>query len=198
MSAIPRPPRPFLLLLDLALVGWIAAWILLGVALAREARGLTRLSTTLILAGGALEQTGDLLGTVQDLPLVGDDVGELSERVRRTGRSAIRNARASRESVENVSTLLGISIALIPTIPIAAVYMPVRLAWRREGATVRRGLAAGDERLDRYLAWRAVQNLPYERLLEVSADPWADLVDGRHRALADAELARLRLRRPRA
>jgi len=38
-----------------------------------------------------------------------------------------------------------------------------------------------------------VQNLPYDTLREVSADPWGDLRRGSFRRLANAELTRLGL-----
>jgi hypothetical protein len=194
----PRPPRRAIVLMDAALVGWTIAWIILAVAVAREMEGLSRLSTTVVLAGRALEETGELLGSFDRVPFVGDQVGEVSDRIRDTGRSARRSARASRESVENLSVLLGVSIALIPTLPLGALYVPLRVGWQRERSAVRRALGRDDEAalLEQYLARRAAQTLPYERLRAISSDPWGDLEAGRFKALADAELKRLGLRRP--
>ena len=193
-GSFPRPPRAAIVLVDVALLGWIVAWLVLAGAIAREVDGLSRLSTTVVLAGGALEQTGDLLGGLDRIPLVGGEVGDVADRIRDTGRSAQRNARESRESIENLSVLLGASIALIPTLPLVALYVPLRVRWRRERESVRRALEDGDDAvLDEYLARRAVHTLPYERLRAISADPWRDLAEGRFGALADAELARLGL-----
>lgn len=195
----PRPSRRTMLLLDVALLGWIAAWIVLGTAVAREVRGLRNLSTTVVLAGQSLEQTADLIGGLAGVPFVGDDVGNLAERVRQTGRSARRNARVSRESVEDLSVLLGVSIGLIPTIPLVALYLPLRLRWRSEARTIQRALLRDppDPSLEHYLALRATQTIPYERLRAISDDPVADLLAGRTAALASAELERLGLRRAR-
>ena len=44
-------------------------------------------------------------------------------------------------------------------------------------------------------ARRAADVLPWDRLRVISADPWRDIANGEYRALADAELARLGLRR---
>jgi hypothetical protein len=186
--------------MDAALIGWAIAWIVLAFAVAREMGGLSRLSTTVVLAGRALEETGDVLGSFDRVPFLGDQVGEVSERIRETGTSARRSARASRESVENLSVLLGISIALIPTLPLAALYVPLRVGWQRERWAVRRALRRDEEGalLEQYLARRAAQRLPYERLRAISDDPWRDLAEGRYTALADAELARLGLHRPAA
>ncbi len=198
MTTFPRPPRRAILLIDAALLGWIVAWIILAGAVAREVDGLSRLSGTVVLAGGALEETGDLLRSFDRVPFVGDQVGEVSERIRQTGRSARRNAAASRESIENLTVLLGVSIALIPTLPLLAVYLPLRVRWRRERSAIRRALRHRDAApmLEQYLARRAVQTLPYDRLRAISVDPWRDVAEGRFTALADAELTRLGLRRP--
>lgn len=197
--AYPRPPRRLLVVLDLVLLAWIAAWIYVGVAVGREVKELGRLSTTVSLAGGALVQTGDVVGSLGSVPFVGDDVGEVADRLRETGRSAQRNARVSRRSVEDLSILLGLSIGLIPTVPLAVLYVPLRVRWRREASTIKRALSRDppDTALEGYLALRAAQNLPYERLRAVSDDPAADIAQGRTQALAQAELERLGLRRPR-
>jgi hypothetical protein len=46
------------------------------------------------------------------------------------------------------------------------------------------------------LARRAVDTLPWDRLRELSDDPWRALAVGDYSALADAEIARLGLSRP--
>ena len=183
----PRPSRRVVLLIDAALVGWLIAWILIGLEVGREMRGLSNLSRTVVLAGGAIEQTGDLLEGLGRIPFVGGEVEELAGRIRATGRSARANARESRESIDDLSVLLAVSIALIPTLPLGAIYVPVRVRWTRDRRAVRRALARGAPGLDPLLADRARQTLPVGRLLELGGDT---------RALADAELERLGLRRP--
>lgn len=53
-----------------------------------------------------------------------------------------------------------------------------------------------DPALDRYLARRAVAALGWDELRALTPDPWGAVDRGECRALADAELARLGLRRP--
>src|ERR687898_1358676 len=137
------PPRRVRLLVDVALVGWLAAWIVIGVQVGREVRGLSDLSDTVVLAGGAIEQTGDLLEQVGRIPFLGTPVGDLADRIRETGRSAQRDAAATRSDVEDLSVLLALSIALIPTVPLAVLWLALRLRWRKERLVVRRALAAG-------------------------------------------------------
>jgi hypothetical protein len=79
-------------------------------------------------------------------------------------------------------------IAVVPSLLILILYVRQRLSWRRAVAEVRRALAKTppDTVLDEYLARRALLYVDYARLLTISADPW----------VADAELARLGVRRP--
>jgi hypothetical protein len=195
----PRTPRRSTrVLLDVVALLWVAAWIVVGLWVAREVKGLADLSRTVIAAGLALEEAGQALQALDGVPFVGEDVGDVGERTERAGESARLSGRSSRESVESLSVLLGVSIAVAPTLPLLALYLPMRLAWRRQVGAVRRALerAPDDAAVDEFLAWRAVLNLPYDQLRQASADPWRDLEAGRYRKLGDAELRRLGLDRP--
>ena len=179
------PSRTVRLLIDVALVGWVVAWVVLGVQVGREVRGLTELSDTVVLAGDAIEQTGALLEQVGRIPFLGQPVGDLADRIRETGRSAQRDAAATRSDVKDLSVLLAVSIALIPTVPLAVLWVALRLRWRRERVAVRQALAAGVPELDALLAERARHTLPLDELLSLGGD---------ERALAAAELRRLGLK----
>jgi hypothetical protein len=193
----PRVGARLIHLLDVAMVVWIAGWIVLALLVGREVRQLRQLSDTVVVAGVAVEDTGDLLSSLQGVPFVGSQVGDVAERVKEAGQSARVSGRASRDSTENLSVLLALAIGLIPTLPLLGLYAPLRLAWTREARAVRRSLAAApnDRVLKEYLARRAVVNLSYEELLSVSKDPFDDLEEGRFDALAERELERLGLRR---
>lgn len=175
-----------MVLIDLALIGWVIAWVVIGLEVGRQMREVSTLSDTVVLAGDAIEQTADLLGQLGRIPFVGGSFEELADRIGETGRSAQANAAASRESVEDLSVLLAVSIALIPSLPLGALYVPLRLRWRRERAAVRRALAAGVPGLDEVLAERARHTLPLGKVLALGDDT---------KALAAAELKRLGLRR---
>jgi hypothetical protein len=184
-------------LLDAAVVVWCATWIWLGVAVAQEVGGLAGLSDTAGEVGQAVEQTGGAIGTLSDVPLVGDRVGEAGETVSEAGRSAVASARESRESVERTSTLLGMSIALIPTIPVVLAYLPRRLAARRTRREVADALAHGrSEDVRPYLAMRALSRLPLERLPRRGDLALADLAAGRYGELAEAELRHMGIDAP--
>jgi hypothetical protein len=197
--AFPRAGARLIRVLDVAAVVWMATWIVLGFLVAREVRHLRELSDTVVVAGVAVEETGDLLASLEGVPFVGSQVGDVAERVREAGRSARVSGADSRDSTQNLSVLLGLSIGLIPTLPLLGLYAPLRVAWTRETRAVRRALATrpSDPVLTEFLARRAVATLPYQELQAVSPDPFRDLEEGRFEALADRELERLGLSRPR-
>jgi hypothetical protein len=197
--AFPRAGARLIRVLDVAAVVWMATWIVLGFLVAREVRHLRELSDTVVVAGVAVEETGDLLASLEGVPFVGSQVGDVAERVREAGRSARASGADSRDSTQNLSVLLGLSIGLIPTLPLLGLYAPLRVAWTRETRAVRRALATrpSDPVLTEFLARRAVATLPYQELQAVSPDPFRDLEEGRFEALADRELERLGLSRPR-
>ena len=78
------------------------------------------------------------------------------------------------------------------------VYLPRRLAWRREVREVRAALdtAQSHDAAVQQLARRAVHNLGLRELLAISPDPEGDIAAGRARELARAELQRLGLALP--
>jgi hypothetical protein len=182
--------------LDAAIAAWTVAWALLAVAVAREVDGLRALSSTVVAAGVAAEEASRAIGPLEALPSVGDDVERFSERAREAGASARASGRESRDSIRDLSILLALAIGLVPTLPIALVYVPARLRWRREQMLVRRAaIAHGDDvAFRRFLARRALERLPLSTLLALDGDPWRD---GRRHddRLADAELDRLGIRR---
>ena len=195
--AFPRSDARLIHVLDVVVVLWVAAWIVLAVLVGREVRNLRELSDTVVLAGVAVEDTGDLVSALEDVPFVGGRVNEVAERVREAGESAQVSGRESRDSTEDLSVLLALSIGLIPTLPLLGLYAPLRVAWTRDSRSVRGALAndGAGPRLDEFLARRAVANLSYGELLAVSTDPYGDLEAGRFRALADRELERLGIER---
>jgi hypothetical protein len=184
-------------LLDAAMVVWVAAWIVFGVAIGRQVEHLRKLSDTVVTAGQAVQQTGQALQTLEGVPFVGERITALDRRIQAAGRSAVASGRDSRSSIGNLAILLTVAIALIPTVPLLTLYAPFRISRRRDVRAIRRAArqAGDDPAFEEFLARRAAENLPYHRLREVTANPWRDLEEGRYAALAAAELARLGLRR---
>lgn len=193
--AFPGSSARLIRALDVAVALWVVAWVVLAVLVGREVRNLRELSDTVVLAGVAVEDTGDLLASLRNVPFVGTQVADVADRVREAGAGARRSGLESRDSTEDLSVLLALSIGLIPTLPLLALYAPLRIAWTRDSRGVRRALAAApaDPVLKEFLARRAVATLSLDDLRAATNDPFGDLRAGRYDALADRELARLGL-----
>jgi hypothetical protein len=192
------PSGRWIHLLDVLLVVWTAGWILAGFSVGREVRGLTELSDTVEAGGNTLDQAGRQLDTLRSLPFVGNRIHDVGRQLTDAAASAKASGRSSREHIESLATLLSVAVAVAPTVPLVALYVPLRLRRVREVRAVRRSMArAGDASFDEFLARRATERLPYDRLRKITPSPWDDLEAGRYSALADAELRRLGIRRPR-
>lgn len=177
--------------MDALIVVWVAAWLMMGLATASEVRGLRELSGTLREVGQAVERSGQTLGTLSRVPFVGDELRAPAEEVAQAGRSIRESGRTSRDSIRSLATLLGVSIAVIPSVPVLAFYVPWRVALRRERRALARAvrLHGGDPAFERYLAFRAAHRRALHELQPHCSRPWQALADRDYRALADAELA---------
>jgi len=128
-SSVPRA-RARVVALDAAVLAWAAAWVVMGVLVAGEVRGLSDLSRTVTTAGAAVEQSGRLIGRLDGLPVIGADARRTADQVVAAGRQAQQSGRDSRRSVRRLSLLLGVTIAVLPSAPLI-LYGPWRLGERR-------------------------------------------------------------------
>jgi hypothetical protein len=196
--AYPTSPSGRLIhFLDLVLALWVALWIVLGIQVRNEVRGLTELSDTVEAVGNTLDQAGRQLDTLKGLPFVGNRIHEVGQQLAVAARSAIHSGESSRSHVNSLSVLLGVAVAVAPTLPLVVLYVPMRRTRIQEVRAVQKAMRqpSGDRVFDEFLARRAAERLPYDVLLAVSPDPWDDLKEGRYGPLADAELRRLGIRR---
>jgi hypothetical protein len=126
------PSRTFPALLGLFVVAWTVVWIVMGVWTRHEVQTLRKLGGTVVTSGRAVKQTGDALQRLGGIPFVGGDVARVGRQVSTAGVSAQSSGRESRTAVQSLSNLLGISIALIPTVPMLALFVvTLRLIRRR-------------------------------------------------------------------
>jgi hypothetical protein len=125
------PSRAFVRTLGAFTLLWTAVWIAMGIWTSHEVHTLHRLSTTVITSGRAVQQTGDALQGLRAIPFVGGDVARIGRQVSAAGLDARRSGRSSRSAVDNLATLLGFAIALVPTVPMLALFIvTVRLTRR--------------------------------------------------------------------
>jgi hypothetical protein len=184
--------------LDIGVIVWVIAWAALGVLIWHDIRAQTQLSGDVIKIGTAVEDTGQALGVVGSLPLVGGSIGDFAAKIEKLGAEVTANGKESGAGIERIAAIAGLGVGILPAAMILFLYLPVRVRWRRYVGAVANALpgSAGDAVFEQYLARRAADTLPWDRLRALSDDPWLAIANGDYRALADAELARLGLRRP--
>lgn len=181
-------------LMDGIAVFWIILWLVIAGLTSYEIWSLSRLSDTAQVSAGAVDRAGQALQGLGELPLVGAESSELGTEIRTAAADITESAERTREDVHRLSVLLGVSIFLIPSSPVLGLYVPLRIRHRRDVAALRRATIDGDDvSFQAYLAQRALTDMTYDELLAVSSDPAGDVAQGRHSALADAELDRLGL-----
>ncbi len=160
---------------------------------------LAGLHRGLLGAATGLESTGRAIASLADLPLVGDAAQQRADDVVRTAAQVETGALAVRDTVQVMAVVVGVAIALLAVVPVAVLYLPLRLARRRELAELRRMLAGPDQpMLVEHLARTTVRRMPYRELCRISQHPWRDLEQGDHTHLAAAEVRRLGLPPPRS
>jgi hypothetical protein len=181
--------------LDIVMVVYLVVWAALGIAIGRDIAQQVDLADQVARVGATLRATGEGFEALSAIPFVGDDIGIVAERVVTAGAEVEASGQASADSIREMSVLVALAVALLPTLVLVPLYLPMRLAWRRDVAAVREAIRRDGQTpgLRRVLALRALVALPYDRLHAVEPDPWAALERGDDGDLAAAELARLGL-----
>jgi hypothetical protein len=182
--------------LNVALAIWAVFWIAIATYTAYEVAALRTLSHTVVKAGAATESTGHALSAVGHLPFVGGRISQLAAQAIAAGASARASGASTASTIDQLAILLGIAIALIPTVPLLGLYLPLRISWRRDRNAVRRAVARwdGEPGLESFLAQRALAHLPFEELRNLGYD--GSPGSPPNAELAAAELRRVGLDRP--
>lgn len=194
-ASIPTAGDATMRLMDGLVIFWVVLWLLVGVWSSWSLWQLADTGSTVTTAGRALQSTGEALQTLGGVPVVGEAPGDLGDEVLATGREVASQGGEIHDRVRQLAITLGVAIVLIPASPVLGLYLPLRIARRRELDELRRTIDRDglDPHVERYLAERAVHHLPYSSVRSLSDDPWRDIAAGRTTALAQAELARLGL-----
>jgi hypothetical protein len=183
--------------LDVGVVVWIVVWVVLGLLIWSDINAQAQLSDDVIKVGSAVKSTGEALGVVGGLPLVGDRIGEFADRIETMGAEVEASGQESRSGIERIAVIAGLGVGVLPAVLVLLLYLPARLRWRRYVGAIAGALpgVAYDPAFEHYLARRAIDTLPWDRIRAITPDPWGDIRRGDCRRLADAELQRLGLRR---
>lgn len=194
---IRRANAATLSVIDGVVLFWLVLWAAVGTWVGFSLWELSAVGETLVQSGRTLDSAGQALQRAGDIPLIGRWPAQLGDDVRATAAELVHRGRETSAYGRRLGVLLAVTVSLAPVLPVLVPYLPARIARRREVTALTRLLRdPGRRRLvDFYLAHRAVDLVPLHRLEQASGDPWQDLADGRLGPLADAELARLGLRR---
>lgn len=196
---VRRTDAGWMWLVDGVLLLWVLLCLALGAWVAYALWGIASMAGIAIDTGRMVDDAGQLLQRAGDFPIIGDLARGLGDDVRDTAAELIARGRRSAELGRQVSVVVGVAVALAALAPVLGSYLPARIARSHEVRIILRLLDGhhDGEALDRYLAHRAVLMIRLDRLPGVIATPLdePDVPADRLRALADAELARLGVRR---
>lgn len=195
MLWVSRADHRSVAVMDGVAVFWLVLWLVVAGLTGYEVWSLTRLSDSAVISAQAADSAGQALEGLSEIPLVGEQPGELGSEVRTAAADVQESAARTREDVRQLAVLLGLAIFLIPSSPVLGWYLPARMRRRREIQSLRGHLDGGrpDPSLGSYLAHQALVNLTYTEVMAVTRDPSGDVREGRYEALALAELDRLGL-----
>jgi hypothetical protein len=185
--------------LDLLLVAWVLAWLVVGVGVGRIVWDVGGIADPIIRNAAGVSDATHGLDSLRSIPLVGGVLGGAVGGVRAPFDKTRQEAQLVKDRIHQIAVAVALLLVVPPTLLALALYLPFRLRWRRDVAAVRAALARDpfDLVLQRYLAVRAVLGLRFDELHALSDDPWQDIATGQAWAIADVELDRLGLARVR-
>lgn len=188
-----RLPQRSVVAIDLLVALWTAAWLVLGIAVGTFVERLGAVGEGIEDTGQAIQRAGHAVDRLSDTPLVGEGFAAAAREIDEIGRETAQNGRSVEEDVDTLALLIGAGLALGPTLPVLALWVPPRISRERERHALRRSLRSGDGVALAYLANRAVAGRLFRELRRASDDPVGDLAAGRYEALAALELDHLAL-----
>lgn len=158
------------LITDALFLCWLLIWVWLGnvvhdgtLALADPGQRVESSATSL---ADSMSEAG---GVLDDLPIVGDSAATPFDKASAASESLAEAGRAEVRAVERLAFWLGLTIALIPILVVAAFYLPGRIRFVREATAGQKFVDdAADEEL---FALRAMANQPLHVLARLSSDP---------------------------
>ncbi len=183
-------------LLDGVVVFWCVLWCVLGVWTGVTLWQAADVGDTISSSGSSLASVGQGLQSLSDIPVIGERPGEVGAEVTRSASDIVARGAEVKGQLRLLGVFLGIALVGIPVTPVLGVYLPMRVRRAHEVRSVRRQLREHHDSpaFDRYLADRARLALPFAEVSRLEPTPEQRPGD---RALADAELARLGISRPR-
>ena len=101
---------------------WCALWLLVGVWVGYEVWQLSALAESVADSVRAMSAAGTALESLGGVPVVGETTGQLGQRVSANGGDIVESAGTAQVSIRRLSVLLGLTIALVPSVPVIVVH----------------------------------------------------------------------------
>lgn len=179
--------------IDFLVIAWVLLCLMLGVGATKRINHIGALGDGLVSAGDSVSGVGGAIAGLEDTPLVGGAFGAVADKIDALGGATAQQGRNGKEAIWKAALGIGILITLLPTLPLLAIWIPIRVSIERERASLRASLKANEPGVWEFLALQAVDDMSFKDLRKISADPWEDIRQGRYEALAQVEIDRLGL-----
>lgn len=185
---------------DVATWAWVALWAVIGLKIHDVIAQFAEAGRVLQAGGTNIQGAGASLGDAfTGVPLVGVGIDDLATKAFGTaGEPFIYVGHELESMLILIARLLALLVVGVMVIPWLSRYLP----WRAERLArvrsahkaIRRSSGMSKAAMEKALATRALNRLPYPELLEHTSDPFGDFAEGRYDRLAKAELASVGLR----
>ncbi len=185
---------------DLATAIWVIVWIRIGWWLYGLLARFASTGAMVQAAGTGLEGAGQRVAAVlARVPMIGQPAADqVTVAFAATASPFIAIGSDLEHFMILVTTLLVLIVTAVPLVIWLQRFLPWRLKRLRTFRAAHRAIrvvpSLKSAEIERLLAARAINRLPYEELLRHSPDPLGDWMAGRYERLAQAELASVGLR----
>jgi hypothetical protein len=157
-------------LTDVLFVCWLLAWVWVGMTVHDATMELTGPGEQVTESASAIsESMTEAGGVLDDVPLVGDEARAPFDGASGAAEELADAGRAQVAAVERLADLLGLAVAGIPILVVAAFHVPRRVRFVRR-ATAGAKLVDAAEDLDLF-ALRALAHQPLHVLARITDDP---------------------------
>ena len=105
---------------------WVTLWLVVGTWVGYEVWQLSDLGATVAESGRALDAAGSGLQSLGGVPVVGDQTSQVGDQVRANADDIVAAAGEAQSGARRLSVLLGLAVALVPSVPVLAVHLALR------------------------------------------------------------------------
>ena len=129
--------RPLTIAVDLAVLAWLAAMLLLEGAVRSELERLTATADSMTEIAVQENQLASTLDPLRVLPVGGDQIANAERDLRQAAIHTRHDATVTRDSLHDLAGSAFLLIVLLAVFPILAFYIPMRLTRLVSGREVR-------------------------------------------------------------